>query len=330
MPEPSQQLSAAPPPRRASLPGDPLARFNVAFALMSIIPLLICMWLITARFFSLDILGGVNGAWMFVAVCSAIIGLWAGRQAIQRIIAQLAQANAKLAKLHATQAQFVHNVAHEFRSPLAIVKGAMDNLSEGLHGRLTTDQTEPVAICQRQVNRLARLVGDLLDLAQIESGKIRLVEEEFVLQELIRPVVESFGVLAKSRGLALTMELPASPVRMRGDCDRLSQVLTNLISNSLKFTQHGSVRVELVEDASGALITVSDTGRGIAPEDLERIFEKFERAGSADQEGSGLGLPIARNIVELHRGRLWAESALGRGSRFLLRLPAAGQPARRR
>jgi signal transduction histidine kinase len=309
---------------RGVLPRDPLARFNVAFALMSVIPLLLCVFLLTVKFFSLDILVGVNGVWLLAAILSALLGLWAGRVAIRQIIEQLHEVNTGLTQLQDTQAEFVSHVAHEFRAPLAIVKGALDNLGEGLHGPLTSDQQEPVSIAQRQINRLSRLVRDLLDLAQIEAGKVRLMTERLILQELLRPVTESFDILVKDRGLTLMTELPTAPVPVVGDRDRLSQVFVNLLSNALKFTRQGEIRVRLATNGTSAEVEVADTGPGIPAEDLERIFEKFERSGPQTQEGSGLGLPIAREIVELHQGRLWAESAPGRGSRFIVRLPTTG------
>jgi signal transduction histidine kinase len=131
----------------------------------------------------------------------------------------------------------------------------------------------------------------------------------------------------KDRGLALTTELPAAPVSVIGDRDRLSQVFVNLLSNALKFTERGTIRLRVCANGDGAEVEVADTGRGIPPEDLERIFQKFERSGPQTQEGSGLGLAIARHIMELHHGRLWAESTPGQGSRFIVRLPIAGADA---
>ncbi len=301
------------------------SRFDVAFGLMSIIPLLICTYLITVKFFSISILAGINGVYLLLAVLIALLGLLAGREVIQDVIRRLIEANAKLARLYSMQASFVSNVAHEFRSPLAIFKGVMDNLADGLYGPLTADQAEPVATCQKEINRLTRLVSDLLDVAQMEAGKLRMREEDVVLQEALQSVVKFFDPLIKERNLQLSLELPATPLHITGDRDRLKQVFINLVSNAVKYTERGRISVRMAHADGAVQVIVEDTGRGIPPGDLERIFDKFERVGAQSEPGSGLGLPIARDIVTLHQGQLWAESQPGQGSRFIVQLPA-GSP----
>ncbi len=303
-----------------------LSRFNIAFSLMSIIPLLTCFYLITVRFFSISILEGLNGVYFLLALVIALLGLFAGQQLIRDIIRKLVSSNTQLSRLYEQQASFVSNVSHEFRSPLAIFKGALDNLADGLHGPLTPDQAEPMKMCQKEVTRLTRLVSDLLDLSRIEAGKLPMQRQELVLQETLQGVGRLFNGLLKERGLSLTLELPEAPAKVIGDRDRLQQVFVNLFANAVKFTDKGGLRVRLLQDGGMFQVEVEDTGPGIAAADLERIFDKFERVGTGMEEGSGLGLPIARDIVELHQGRIWAESRLGQGSRFIIRLPA-GPPA---
>lgn len=302
-------------------PKDPMSQFNIAFVLMSVIPLLIFCYLLTVKFFTVKILEGLNGVYVFLAVLIAFLGLVAGRQAIGQILQQLVVANAKLERLNDQQAAFVSNVAHEFRSPLSVMQGAMDNLADSLHGPLSSDQREPVAMCRRETGRLNRLVGDLLDVAQIESGKIHLVQEPLVLQEVLQASARLFHDQLTRRGLSFDMELPSEPASLLGDKDRLQQVFVNLLGNAAKFTERGGIRVRLEKDRDAFQIEVIDTGPGIAAGDLERVFDKFERVGSRTEEGSGLGLPIARDLVRLHHGRLWAQSEPGQGSRFIVRLP---------
>jgi signal transduction histidine kinase len=310
-------------PVKKTLPTARLvSRFNLAFGLMSIIPLLICCYLITVRFFSISILQGVNGVYFLLAVVFALLGLLIGRQVLRETFQQLVKVNTELARLTNQQAGFVGNVAHEFRAPLAIVKGAIDNLADGLHGSMTKDQMEPLAMCRREVNRLSRLVGDLLDLARIEAGKLHFKQEELILQDALHAVANLFSGPLKERGLNLSMELPEAPAKVMGDRDRLTQVFINLFTNAVKFTKTGGIHVRLTTADEAYQVEIEDTGRGIAKEDLERIFDKFEQAGTQNEEGSGLGLTIARDIVQLHHGSLWAESELGRGSRFIVKLPA--------
>jgi len=320
--EPSLPRVAATPD-----PTDLLSQFNLAFSLMSVIPLLICCYLITVKFFSIEILAGMNGIYFLLAILFALLGLWRGRQVLRDVIQQLVEANRQLALAHDRQVAFVHNVAHEVRTPLAIVKGALDNLADGLHGVLTSDQVEPVAMSRKEIDRLKRLVGDLLDVARIEAGKIRLVEAEVALQEVLQSVACLLGPQLHTRGLSLDMDLPEQPATLIGDADRLKQVFLNLFANAAKFTKRGGIRVRLFQAGDAFQVEVIDTGPGIPEDDLERIFDKFERVGSQDEEGSGLGLPIARDIVELHQGRLWVESQVGQGSRFIVRLPMVPPPA---
>jgi len=302
-----------------------MSQFNIAFSLMSVIPLLICCYLITVKFFSISILEGMNGVYFLFAVLTAVLGLLTGRTVIREIIRRLVDANTKLERLYNQQASFVSNVSHEFRSPLTVIKGALDNLSDGLHGPLIPDQTEPVQMCLREVNRLKRLVSDLLDLARMEAGKLPMHKVEVDLRETLSSVVQFFNALAKERNLQLVGELGTVPAKLTGDPDRLKQVFINLVTNAIKFTEAGTIRVRLAKDGEVFQVQVIDNGRGIDAADLERIFDKFERVGGETQEGSGLGLPIARDIVQLHQGKIWAERNPEGGSRFIVRLPIASQ-----
>lgn len=304
-----------------------LAEFHVAFSLMSIIPLLICCYLITVKFFSISILSGMNGVYFLLAVIMALIGLLAGRQVIMRLIRRLVELNAKLARFTTIQADFVNHVAHEFRSPLTIIKGSLENLRDGLHGSLDQDQVEPISVSHREASRLSRLVSDLLDIARMEAGKLRMEQEEVILQDLLRNVAESCHVLIDKRALKLSLDLPKEPIHVLADKDRLTQAFFNLLTNAIKYTEQGSIHVRLSQDPEGLLVAFGDTGRGIAQEDLERVFEKFERSkNNQDKEGSGLGLSISKVIIELHQGRIWAESQLGKGSTFYVRLAPATTP----
>ena len=307
---------------------DLLSRFNIAFSLMSVIPLLICCYLITVRFFSIAALEGLNGMYFLFALFIAVLGLLAGRQLIRDIIRRLVEANAQLAQLNDRQAAFVGNVAHELRTPLTIFKGALDNLADGLHGPLAPAQQPQVAVCQKEVNRLTRLVGDLLDVTRIEAGRLPLAKQPLILQEVLEAVAQLFREMARERGLQLVVQLPHEPVSLIGDRDRLQQIFVNLVANAVKFTERGEVRLSMREDGDAVQVEVVDTGPGIDPANRLRIFDKFERVGQTMEEGSGLGLPIARDLVDLHHGHVWVESRPGQGSRFIVRLPKAPEPPR--
>ena len=248
---------------------------------------------------------------------------------------ELAVSHARLRELDQLKSDFLSNVSHELRTPLAAIKGFVDNLLDGVTGPLADKHRHCLHRVRDNAERLTRMVSDLLDLARIEAGKIELAPEALAVAEMVEEVVETLRPLARARGIALAAELaPCPPIR--GDADKILQVLTNLVSNALKFTPTGGcVTVAAAASADGAIrIAVGDTGPGIPPEERERVFDKFYQLGRVDGErppGSGLGLTIARHLVELHGGRIWVEDGAGGGSAFMMLLPAAsagGDPRR--
>jgi protein-histidine pros-kinase len=196
-----------------------------------------------------------------------------------------------------------------------------------LPGPLNDNQEKPLRIVQRSARLLLALINDLLDLAKIESGKVNIKLEQVICQEVIEEVAASLRPLAEERGLRFTVATPAEPIAVQADRRALSQILINLINNAIKFTDAGAVRVVLARAADQGrmrtTIRVIDTGIGIAPKDHGRLFQAFERVGSAEvqrREGTGLGLRLSRKLAELLGGQITVESELGRGSTFTLTL----------
>jgi signal transduction histidine kinase len=222
--------------------------------------------------------------------------------------------------------EFVSIVSHELRTPLAAIKSASSILTKERAGPLTPDQARFLAMIQDQTQRLNRLVDDLLDMRQLELGSMAYERNDQDLGLLLEDLADEFRHVAQSRGLELTVETPDEPIWARIDRHRLGQVFLNLLSNAAKFTPAGG-RLALGAKVEGevARLTLTDSGVGIAPEDLERIFHKFSQVESSLNRqvgGSGLGLAICRAIVEEgHGGRIWAESQPGRGSMFVVELP---------
>jgi signal transduction histidine kinase len=220
--------------------------------------------------------------------------------------------------------EFLSVVSHELRTPLTAVRGSLGLLASGKMGKLEERGQRMIEIAEQNSDRLVRLINDILDLEKIESGKEEMKREEVELARLVGEVLESMQPLAESAGVKLAAAAVAG-VRVVADPDRILQVLTNLISNAVKFSMPGStvsVRVEARRD--DVLVSVRDEGRGIPSDKLEAVFERFQQVDSSDARqkgGTGLGLPIARSIVQLHGGRLWAESELGKGSTFSFTLP---------
>ena len=165
---------------------------------------------------------------------------------------------------------------------------------------------------------------DLLDISKLEAGKIKLNKEFIAIGDLIEEAVLLFGLKAGNKGLELRTRLPEKDISIYADKDKIFQVLTNLIGNAVKFTEKGSVEVSVVQEENYIEVAVVDTGRGMSKDDVGNLFTKFKQFGIALQgleKGAGLGLCISKDIVELHKGEIWVESELGKGSKFIFTLP---------
>jgi signal transduction histidine kinase/CheY-like chemotaxis protein len=239
---------------------------------------------------------------------------------------QLAAANEKLRELDKLKSQFLSVATHELRTPLSVILGYNSMLAEMLHDRLDEAEQQTLRESVSACKRLIRLVNSMLDITQIESGKMRMNFEPADLRRVVNSVAALFQHEAQAKNMHIAVEVPARLPRLLMDAERIEQVLVNLVGNALKFTgSGGSIVVAVRPLNSGAVVSVSDTGIGIAPEDLNQIFDEFaqvrRRAAKRQRDGSGLGLAIARRIVEAHYGTLEVESQIGRGSTFSFTLP---------
>jgi signal transduction histidine kinase len=238
---------------------------------------------------------------------------------------ELEVANERLRELDQLKSTFVSIVSHELRTPMTSIKGYVENMLDGLTGYLTEKQFSYLGRVKYNVERLTRMINDLLDLSRIEAGRVELALRPVSLLELVTEVLESLQALAREKSLTLEARYADLLSMIHGDRDKLHQVLTNLIQNAIKFTPPGgAVLVEsLVRDDQFVQVSVTDTGCGIQPEDLAKVFEKFYRGESTptDARGAGLGLAIVKSLVELHGGRIWVESVPGAGSRFFFTIP---------
>jgi len=239
----------------------------------------------------------------------------------------------KQRQLDEAKSKFVAHVSHELRTPLLAIQESLSLLMGKEVGEVTPEQEKFISIAHRNITRLSRLVNDLLDVAKLEAGKIELRPIPFELKDMVHHAVETIRSWAESKGVAIEEVYPENPVPMVADPDRLTQVVTNLISNAIKFTPEGGrISVEMSPDqlAPGmagephVAVSVQDSGIGISKADQQRIFEKFEQVSLASPKGvssTGLGLTIAKEIVELHRGKIWVDSDEGQGSRFTFVIP---------
>jgi len=227
-------------------------------------------------------------------------------------------------RLEQMRSRFISDASHEIRTPLTAIGGFAAAIADG-----TADTEEERARCAamivREVERLNRLTNDLLDLSRIESGAVRLNLQPVDMAELIREAVASFETQIRGRGVLVELDLPGNLPMVRGDADRLHQVLLNLLSNAIRFNRpQGKIAVLARSGDGGVRVEVKDTGLGIAPEALPHIWERFRRADPSrarEEGGTGLGLAIVRSIITAHGGTVSVESSLGEGSVFSFTVP---------
>ncbi|MBI1953907.1 MAG: HAMP domain-containing histidine kinase [Candidatus Omnitrophica bacterium] len=252
------------------------------------------------------------------------------KQVVQRTL-ELQEANRRLKELSRLKDEFIASVSHELRTPLTVIQEGVVQVLEGICGPASPAQRQSLSIAVRNIERLRRLIEDLLDISKIETGRMVLNLETFDLREVVREAGRSFLPRIQGKGLELKIHLPEGKVALYADRDRLAQVFSNLLDNALKFTRKGFIEICVLEESRRQIACrVSDTGLGLAPEFLSKLFHKFQQApGEAANgvKGTGLGLAISKGIVELHDGRIWAESQPGQGTRFTFTLPVKTFPS---
>ena len=223
------------------------------------------------------------------------------------------------------KSEFLANMSHELRTPLNAIIGFSQVLREGMSGEINAKQQEYLDDILTSANHLLALINDVLDLSKVEAGHVELQVAPFSLQDALERGVSMVRERATNVGVQVTLHANGGLDVVTGDERRIRQVIFNLLSNAVKFTPAGGLVDVAAAQANGEVrVSVADTGPGIAAEDLDRIFEEFQQteAGARQQEGTGLGLALSKCFVEMHGGRIWCDSEIGKGSTFVFTLPA--------
>jgi signal transduction histidine kinase len=244
---------------------------------------------------------------------------------------ELAAANNKLRELDRLKSQFLSVATHELRTPLSIILGYNSMLAESLAERLTAEEQGHLDEAISASKRLIRLVNSMLDINQIEAGRVTMQFDALDLRQLVQSVTTFFAQEARRRSIALQSDLPIRVPRVNADSERMQQVLINLLGNAMRFTpERGKISITLRSPAHDRVeIEVADNGPGIALEDQPLLFHEFGRVGRrTPEQGAGLGLAITRRIVEAHGGTISVRSKPGKGAKFLVALPAAAEVAK--
>jgi len=260
------------------------------------------------------------------------------KEELQALADQLAIANDKLHQLDKAKSEFISIASHQLRTPLTSIKGFGSLLLEGTYGSLSEPQRNALEKIYISNERLIHLVEDLLNVSRIEAGRMEFDFQEGQIEDLVQEVVDTLELSAKSKSLYLDWKKPEKSLpKIKIDIAKIKEVISNMVDNAIKYTPKGGVTVrvklnkpqisnpESKTERGTIQVIVSDTGIGMEKEDLENIFNKFERGRGVSHyhtEGTGLGMYVGKKVVEVHKGRIWAESdGKGRGSRFILELP---------
>jgi len=222
------------------------------------------------------------------------------------------------------KSDFVANVSHELRTPLKAIKESISIVLDGSAGHINDEQNKFLTVSKRNVDRLAKLIDDFLDFKKLIAGKMKLNECNSDMNEVVKEVYELLIQPAKEKGLSLTMRLDNQLPMIKLDRDKIIQVLINIVSNAIKFTERGVITITTSTKGNALYVSVQDTGQGIAEKDLSIIFNRFEQGSSTESKkagGVGLGLAISKDIIQLHKGKIWAESELVKGTTVWFLLP---------
>jgi signal transduction histidine kinase len=241
-----------------------------------------------------------------------------------RLFEEIAQKSRELEIASQHKSQFVANMSHELRTPLAAILGYAELMQEGFYEPLGKKSLDALTRIRSNGKHLLGLINTVLDIAKIESGQFSLNLAEYALDSMVETVRVATESLAETKKLSLKTDVGKRlPVGL-GDEQRLTQVLLNLVGNAIKFTDTGEVRITATVMNGHFTVAVTDTGPGIPPEELKRVFEQFHQIDNSNTKakgGTGLGLAIAKQIVEMHGGRIWVESTVGKGATFQMELP---------
>jgi signal transduction histidine kinase len=246
-----------------------------------------------------------------------------------RLFREIEQKGRELEVASRHKSQFLANMSHELRTPLNAILGYTELIVDRIYGEVPEKISEVLERVQKSGRHLLGLINDVLDLSKIEAGQLTLGVNDYSFGDVVQAVVSAVESLAAEKKLRMTVDLAAGLPIGHGDERRITQVLLNLVGNAIKFTEKGEVAVRVANSGGEFVVSVADTGPGIAEADRQKIFEEFQQVDSSSTRtkgGTGLGLAIAKRIVELHGGRIWVESTLGKGSTFFFSVPVRTGP----
>jgi signal transduction histidine kinase len=261
------------------------------------------------------------GIWLVTLILISYAGLNVERRAPEE--ARLTSENSELKAAEKERNEFFTRTVEELLVPLTSIDGHAELLLDQHLGKITKQQKDSLYDVKQEINRITRMIIDIAELGNIETGNIALKKEEISLGGIIHDVTDRMQRTAELKGSTLTMDVAEDIPIIAGDRDRLTRAFANILTNAIKFTSEGRISVAAQVRDGELLTSVSDTGIGIPANALDKIFDRFYKVDAASS-GTGLGLPMAKEIIEMHGGRIWAESKERRGSTFSFTIPVNG------
>ena len=262
------------------------------------------------------------GIWLVTLILISYAGLNVERRAPDEE-ARLISENSELKEAERGRNEFFARTVEELRIPLTSIDGHVELLLDQHLGKITKQQKDSLYAVKQEINRITRMIIDIIELANIETGDITLKKGEISFGGIIHDVTDQMQQTVELKGSTLTMDVPEDLPVISGDRDRLTRAFANILINAIKFTSEGRISIAAHVRDGELLTSVSDTGIGIPDTAIDKIFDRFYKVDTTSR-GTGLGLPMAKEIIEMHGGRIWAESKEGKGSTFSFTIPVNG------
>lgn len=301
---------------------NPYNKFNMAFALMSVIPFLVFVYIIASRLFTINIFCGDIGLIVFMSMVVSFLGFFLGYMILKNVMNKIIYYAAKAKHSDQTKSEFVASVSHELKNPLTVIKTGLANLIDGILGPVNDSQKKVLETSQDVIDRMFHLINDILDMHKIEVGKVDIHRKLCNIPEIMERQSKEFELMAEKKRIKMDRDISGTDLLVWADEDKISRVVNNLLSNAIKYTpESGFIKMSTYRADGFIRMEIEDTAAAIPDDDLEKIFDKFKRLESK-VEGTGLGLAISKDIVEMHKGRIWAEHRPENGNKFVVILPS--------
>lgn len=299
----------------------PYHAFNIAFSLMTLLPLLAVFYLLVNELFTIEILSGQIGLVLFIALVISLCGYLVGYKILSDILEKILFYAAKAKRSDRLKSKLIASVSHEFKNPLSSLKLCLFDVVDGSQDVLSAEQKETISRCNKIIDRLSGLVNDLLDLYRIEAGMVEMKKTLCNCVEIIETQANELASSLKHKDLKIIKQFEGNEINIWADREKIEMVINNLLGNAVKHSfEKGSIVIKVFTDNEFVRIEFINYGELIPKKNLEKIFDKFEKLNQ-EKEGTGLGLVIAKDIVELHRGKIWASSDKNKGTVFTVVLP---------